>query len=100
MKKQKIALGKLALNKEHITDMNSAAQDNVVGGGPISINIPCQITFQINCQQTIICVTRTPVCQITRNPICPPATLGNGCPPQSLVCNESLACNPGGTVGF
>jgi hypothetical protein len=98
MKKQKIALGKLSLSKERITNLNAEAQGDVLGGGPISVNIACQVTLQINCQQTIFCATRTPACYITRVPVCSPLTVGAGCPPQSLVCNETLAC--GGTTGF
>lgn len=99
MKKQKIALGKLALNKERIARLDAELQGNVVGGAPISVNIPCQVTLQINCQQTIVCVTRQVVCRVTRTPLCVPVTIGGGgCPPQSLVCNtETFACgDPGG----
>lgn len=95
MKKQKIALGKLALNKERISDLNAEEQGNVLGGSPsINTNV-CQVSVQIICQQTIACVTRTPQCIIvTRTPRCVigPLTYG-GCP------IESIACNPGETIG-
>lgn len=55
MKKQKIALGKLALNKERISDLNADEQGNVLGGSP-SINI-CPVTIQVACQ-SVICPTR------------------------------------------
>lgn len=98
MKKQKIALGKLALNKERIARLDSELQGNIVGGA-ISNPIPCQLTIQINCQQTVICPTRPAICRVTRTPLCVPVTIGAGCPPQSLVCNtETFACEPGGTL--
>ncbi len=87
MKKQKIALGKLALNKERIIDL-----DKVLGGGPVTLISPCHVvTLQVNCQQTVICPTRPVMCQVTRTPACV-ITIGNGCPPQSLACTQSLAC--------
>ncbi|WP_118973158.1 class I lanthipeptide [Taibaiella koreensis] len=93
MKKQKIALGKLALNKERITDLNADELNNVIGGSNAATI--CQVSVQIICLQTVVCVTRTPQCVIvTRPPRCVigPVTLG-GCP------INSIACNPTETIG-
>lgn len=97
MKKQKLALGKLTLSKERITGLDAGQQNLVAGGGTISVNIPCQVTLQINCQQTILCVTRQVICRPTRIPVCATITVGPACPPESLACNpQSLACGTGG----
>ena len=89
MKKQKISLTKLALKKEHIADLNSGQQGDILGGGNVSINIPCQATLQIACQETILCVTRMQIqCQHTRIRI-----ICEGIPAQSLACNPAtLGC--------
>ncbi|WP_118951692.1 class I lanthipeptide [Taibaiella helva] len=95
MKKQKIALGKLALNKERITNLDAGQQGNVVGGDASITATICQVSLQIICQQTIVCVTRTPQCiKVTRTPLCVvgPITYG-GCP------IDSIACNPTETIG-
>ena len=96
MKKQKIALNKLVLNKERIADLNQVQQDNVVGGGTLYNTCICQ---------TLACPSIAIACMITRvGPGCVigPVSFAGGCPPQSLACNpQSLACttdtiNPSG----
>ncbi|WP_118973161.1 class I lanthipeptide [Taibaiella koreensis] len=95
MKKQKLTLGRLSLNKERISGLDAG---QVTGGAPLSVNIPCQVTLLVNCQQTILCPTRQVLCRTTRIPICAdPLTVGAACPPVSLACNpQTLACGPGG----
>lgn len=95
MKKQKIALGKLSLNKERISGLTAEEQSNVAGGN-ISVNtIVCQVSIQVICA-SVACVTREPArCLITRQPVCVtnPVSIV-GCPPQSLACTIETITGP------
>ncbi|WP_162903289.1 class I lanthipeptide [Taibaiella koreensis] len=70
MKKKKVALGKLSLNKGTIAPLTSTNVAMVVGGATID-----------NCSLNSVCI-----CAQTKPPVCAPITVGETLPCNGRIC--------------